>query len=97
VATGTTGGYLLGFVVAAALVGHLAERQQDRSVVTAIPAFLAGTVVIYLFGVPWLANELDVGVTRAMELGMVPFVIGDLLKVVLAGMALPTAWRMASR
>jgi biotin transport system substrate-specific component len=96
-ATGATGGYLFGFVVAAALVGHLAERQQDRSVVTAIPAFLAGTVVIYLFGVPWLANELNVGVTRAMELGMVPFVIGDLVKVVLAGIALPTAWTMAGR
>jgi biotin transport system substrate-specific component len=93
-ATGTTGGYLLGFVVAAALVGHLAERQQDRTVVTAIPAFLAGTVV-YLFGVPWLANELNVGATRAMELGMVPFVVGDLAKVVLAGVALPAAWRMA--
>ncbi|MEX1208553.1 MAG: biotin transporter BioY [Acidimicrobiia bacterium] len=94
-ATGATGGYLLGFVAAAALVGYLAERQQDRSVVTAIPAFLAGTVVIYLFGVPWLANDLNVGVTRAMELGMVPFVVGDLVKVVLAGVALPTAWRMA--
>lgn len=94
VATGATGGYLLGFVVAAAFVGYLAERRQDRSVVTAVPAFLAATAVIYLFGVAWLANVLDVGAVEAMELGMVPFVIGDLVKIALVGLALPVAWRL---
>jgi biotin transport system substrate-specific component len=97
VATGATGGYLIGFVVAAALVGHLAERRQDRSVATAIPAFLAGTAVIYLFGVTWLAGNLGVGATEAMELGLVPFVIGDLVKVALAGVALPAAWKLVER
>ena len=94
VATGATGGYLVGFVVAAALVGYLAERGQDRNVVTAVAAFLAGSAVIYLFGVTWLAASLDVGATEAMELGLVPFVVGDLVKVALAGIALPAAWRL---
>jgi biotin transport system substrate-specific component len=96
VVTGATGGYLVGFVVAAALVGYLAERGQDRTVVTALVAFLAGSAVIYLFGVTWLAASLDVGATEAMELGLVPFVIGDLLKIALAGLALPLAWRLAA-
>ena len=93
-ATGATGGYLFGFVIAAAVVGALAERRHDRSVLTAVPAFLTGTVIIYLFGVAWLAQYLDVGATEAMELGLVPFVIGDLIKATLAAVLLPTAWRL---
>jgi biotin transport system substrate-specific component len=95
VATGATGGYLVGFVVAAAVVGHLAERGQDRSVVTAVPAFLMGSAVIYLFGVAWLAAYLEIGATEAMGLGLTPFVIGDLVKVALAGVLLPAAWRLS--
>ena len=97
VVTGATGGYLVGFVAAAWLVGYLAERQQDRTMITAIPAFLAGTVVIYLFGVTWLATNLGVSATEAMELGLVPFVMGDLLKAALAGTLLPAAWKLAKK
>lgn len=97
VATGATGGYLVGFVVAAALVGYLAERRQDRSVVSALAAFLAASVVIYVFGLAWLAHSLDVGTARAMELGLAPFVLGDLAKVALAGVTLPAAWRWLGR
>jgi biotin transport system substrate-specific component len=94
---GPTGGYLVGFVLAAWFVGFLAERRQDRKVTTAIPAFLAGSAIIYLFGVTWLAYDLGVSATEAMELGLVPFVIGDLLKVALAGALLPAAWRLLDR
>jgi len=94
VVTGATGGYLVGFIAAAAAIGYLAERRQDRTVATAIPAFLSGTAVVYLFGVAWLANSLSIGAIEAMELGLVPFVIGDLVKVALAGVALPTIWRL---
>ena len=97
VATGATGGYLAGFIVAAWAVGTLAERGQDRTVASAIPAFLAGTVVIYLFGVPWLAHELGVSWQRAFELGAVPFLVGDLVKIALAGVLLPGAWHVARR
>lgn len=96
-ATGATGGFLIGFVVAAWVVGNLAERQQDRSMVTAVPAFLTGTIVIYLVGVPWLANVLGVSWLRAVELGAAPFVIGDLVKAALAGALLPAAWRTVRR
>lgn len=93
-ATGATGGFLIGFVAAAWVVGDLAERRQDRTMVTAIPAFLTGSVVIYLFGVPWLAGVLGISWTRAVELGLAPFVVGDLAKAVLAGALLPAAWKL---
>lgn len=84
-ATGATGGYLLGFVLAAALVGRLAERTRDRQLLTSIPAMLAGSAVIYGVGIPWLAARLGVSGTKAVELGMAPFLIGDALKLVAAG------------
>jgi biotin transport system substrate-specific component len=94
---GTTGGYLVGFVVAAWIVGFLAERSQDRTIASAVPAFLSGSLVIYLFGVPWLAHALDVGWVEAAGLGAVPFVIGDLVKAALAGTLLPLGWKLANR
>lgn len=94
VATGATAGYLVGFVAAAWVVGRLAERHQDRDPWTAIPAFLFGSAIIHLFGVPWLANVLDVSWTRAAELGSYPFIVGDLIKVGLAGVLLPASWRL---
>lgn len=97
VATGATGGYLAGFIVAAWVVGTLAERGQDRTVLAALPAFLMGTVIIYLFGVPWLAHSINVSWQEAVELGAVPFVIGDLAKVALAGILLPGAWQLTGR
>ncbi len=98
-ATGATGGYLFGFMVAAWAVGHLAERGQDRTIATAIPAFLAGSAVIYVFGVSWLYLSIDSidTMTAALAAGFTPFVIGDLAKVVLAGVLLPLAWRIADR
>ena len=93
VATGATGGYLAGFVVAAWAIGRLAERHQDREFWTAVPAFLFGSVIIHLFGVPWLAHVLDVSWSEAAELGSYPFIAGDLIKVALAGIVLPGAWR----
>lgn len=97
VVQGTTGGYLIGFVVAAWIVGALAERDQDRTVSSAVPAFLTGSVVVYLFGVPWLAHVLGIGWVEAAGLGAVPFVIGDLVKAGLAGVLLPLGWRLADR
>ncbi len=97
VVRGATGGYLIGFIVAAWQVGKLAERRQDRTVPTAIPLFLLGSVVIYLIGVPWLAAGLGVTGTEAMELGLVPFIVGDLLKVAIAGLLLPGTWALVTR
>ena len=82
-------------MVAAAAIGHLAERKQDRTITTALPAFLAGTVVIYLFGVTWLMVALQTDLADALVKGLVPFVVGDLLKIALAGTLLPAAWKLA--
>lgn len=96
-ASGATGGYLVGFVIAAALVGYLAERGQDRSLATSISAMLAGTAVVYLFGVIWLGHVIQADAVTALEKGMLPFVIGDGLKLLAAGALLPLAWRLAPR
>ncbi|GMR02323.1 MAG: biotin transporter BioY [Acidimicrobiia bacterium] len=96
VATGATAGYLVGFVAAAWVIGLLAERGHDRSVPFAIPAFLAGNAIIYLFGVPWLIVAVPAidSVSAALIAGFVPFVVGDILKIVAAGLLLPAAWKM---
>lgn len=99
VATGATAGYLVGFIVAAWIVGALAERGQDRRVWSAIPAFLAGNAVIYLFGVPWLLYSVEAFSTmpEALAAGFTPFVIGDIVKIVAAGLLLPVAWRFVDQ
>ncbi len=94
---GATGGYLAGFVVAAALSGWLAERRWDRRFASAVAALLTGNVVIYAFGLPWLAHVADAGFERTLELGLYPFVVGDVLKLYLAGALLPTAWQLVAR
>jgi biotin transport system substrate-specific component len=94
---GPTSGYLFGFVIAAAIVGRLAEATADRRVRTAIPAFVAGSAVIYAFGVIGLMVTLDIGLGEAFALGVVPFIIGDALKAVGAGLLLPAAWRVSGR
>ena len=91
-ATGASAGYLVGFVIAAAVVGALAERRHDRSLLTCVPAMLAGTAAIYAAGCIWLAHSLGVPGTKAIELGLVPFIIGDTLKLLLAGVSLRSAW-----
>ena len=92
-----TGGYLWGFVVAAAVVGWLARRGWDRSFRSAIGAMLIGEIVLYAIGVPWLMGALDLPLQKALELGLYPFVIGDTLKLLLAAAVLPSAWRFLGR
>ena len=89
-----TGGYLWGFAVAALVVGVLSQQGWDRSIRSSIGAMLLGQIVIYAFGVPWLAHALDVSGAKALELGLYPFVVGDVVKLLVAAGALPTAWRL---
>lgn len=95
--TGATGGYLIGFIVAAAVTGFLAERGWDRHLRSSIGAMLTGNVIIYLFGLPWLAAVVNTGFTKTLEAGLYPFIPGDLIKLYLAAMALPGAWRLLGR
>ena len=89
---GATGGYLIGFVAAATLTGYLAERGLDRKLTSAIGAMFLGNVIIYLCGLPWLAVDLNVNFAKTMEYGLNPFIAGDIIKLCVAGAALPTAW-----
>jgi len=96
VVTGATGGYLIGFIVAAWVVGALAERKQDRSIVSAIGAFFIGSAIIYGFGVTWLYASVGSITTweAAFTAGVIPFLIGDGIKIALAGLLLPAAWKL---
>jgi biotin transport system substrate-specific component len=97
VVSGATGGYLIGFVLAAVLTGYLAERRWDRRLSSSIAAMLTGNVLIYLVGVPWLARVAALGLEESLEQGLYPFVVGDLLKLYLAGALLPAAWKLVDR
>lgn len=94
VAAGGTAGYLIGFILAAALVGWMAEHRQDRTFATMFTAFILGSAVIYAFGVTGLMIALDMSPAAAVEAGVVPFLLGDLIKAAAAGLLLPGAWRL---
>lgn len=88
-----TGGYLVGFVVAAFAVGLLAQRQWDRSMLSTIAAMLIGNAIIYAFGLLWLGTLIGWD-KPVLALGMVPFLLGDLAKVLIAAALLPTLWKL---
>jgi len=91
---GPTGGYLIGFVVAAAVCGYLAERGWDRRAATTFAAMLIGNLLIYACGVAWLGAV--VGWDKPLlAWGVLPFLPGDALKIALAVVALPGAWKAA--
>jgi biotin transport system substrate-specific component len=94
VVLGATGGYLLGFLPAAYLIGLAARQGQDRRVTRALPLFAAGQLVIFAVGVPWLAVVADLSATQALEAGFYPFLLGGLVKAAIAGLLLPGAWRL---
>ena len=100
--SGSTGGYLLGFIAAAALTGWLAERGWDRRYSSSISAMLSGNVVIYAFGLLWLhhwlaAHGFGSSWQTTLEDGLYPFVAADLVKLYLAAAALPLAWKIVRR
>jgi biotin transport system substrate-specific component len=94
---GATGGYLVGFVIAAALVGRLAELGWDRRMAGAIAALAVGNFVIYLVGVPWLMAVAHYDLPTGISKGLTPFLFGDALKLVLAAIAFPVAWWVVGR
>lgn len=99
--TGATLGYFVGFMVAAAVVGYLAERRNDRNFVSSMSAMAMATVAIYACGATWLSLHLNIpfaaGETNAISLGVTPFLVGDVLKMALAGAIAPAVWALASR
>lgn len=94
---GASGGYLIGFIVAAAIVGRLAELGWDRKIVGAIGAMLIANAVIYVIAVPWLAIAAGYGPEEAIQKGFLAFVVGDAIKLALAAAAFPAAWWVVGR
>ncbi len=88
---GPTGGYLAGFVVAAAVCGRLARQGWDRKIATAAAAMVIGNLIIYALGLTWLT--IQIGLANAITYGLLPFLVGDALKIALGTCALPVAWR----
>ncbi len=98
---GPTGGYLVGFMLAAALVGWLAQREWDRRWLGTLVAFVGGTVVIYVFGLPWLYISLiNLHVPNTLNYtlahGLYVFLIGDTAKAIFAAVLLPVVWRLVA-
>lgn len=91
---GATGGYLVGFIFAAGLIGWMAENRQDRTFPKMFTAFIAGSSVIYVFGVVGLMIATGWPLVEAVEKGVVPFLLGDLIKAAAAGLLLPGLWRV---
>ncbi|MBL7161805.1 MAG: biotin transporter BioY [Anaerolineales bacterium] len=91
--TGATGGYLVGFVGAAFVVGWLAEQGFDRDIRTALLPFLVGEMIIYTFGLIWLTIYVG-DMSSALSLGFHPFLVGDAIKIALAVLLLPGAWKL---
>jgi len=94
---GATGGYLVGFLAAAAITGRLAEMGWDRNTLGAIAAMLIGNVAIYLVGVPWLAVALGVDLPTAIALGLTPFIVIDAIKLLAAAGTFRASWWVVGR
>ena len=92
IASSASFGYIVGFFVCSVLVGMLAKAGWDRKAVGTIATMVLGNIVIYAFGVAWLAASIHVGMSKAVSLGMTPFLAGDLIKIVVATALLPGAW-----
>ncbi len=89
-----TGGYLVGMLVASALVGWLADRGWDRNALRSLPTMVLGNVVIYACGYFWLQHALGLSANQTWHAGVRPFLPGDALKIVLAAGLLPIAWKV---
>lgn len=92
---GPTGGYLAGFLVAALLTGHLADRGHGRGLVSALALMLVGEVVIFVLGTAWLA--MIIGSGKAISAGLLPFIPAEILKSAIGATVLATAWKQARR
>jgi biotin transport system substrate-specific component len=101
---GPTGGFLIGFVLAAAIVGYAADRGWSRSFIKLFGAMIVADVVVFALGFVWLAwfatlssGATSLGIATAFSAGVAPFLLGDLLKIVLAALAVPAVWELVER
>jgi biotin transport system substrate-specific component len=93
---GPTGGYIIGFIIAAGLVGYLAEKGWDRNAFTMFAATLLGGAILYVPGLAWLYMFVG-NLSDTLAGGLTPFIIGDIVKALLAAIAFPAAWLLTHR
>ncbi len=91
-----SGGYIVGFILAAIVVGYLAERRWDRGPWVQL-SMLIGTALVYVPGLYWLGHKFHFSFNTTLEKGLYPFIVGDLMKLLIAAMALPGAWAIVDR
>ena len=89
--SGPTGGYIVGFILAAALVGYLAEKGWSRDIPKMVMAALLGAIVLYIPGLVWL-HQFANGWSQTFEWGITPFILGDVVKAVIAALGFQVAW-----
>ena len=94
---GATGGYLIGMLVATFVLGQLARFRLDQKFLTALPSMLIGTVITFSFGLVWLHQFTGQTWSWTIEKGLAPFIVGELLKIAIAGTSLPAIWRVINR
>lgn len=97
IVAGATGGYLVGFLLAAAIVGRLAELGWDRNLLGSVGAMLLGDIAIFAIGVPWLAVSVHQPLAWGVANGLTPFLGAEVLKFALAAGAFPVAWWIVGR
>ncbi|MEO5982548.1 MAG: biotin transporter BioY [Pedococcus sp.] len=90
-------GYIIGFVAAGALVGWLAQRGADRTVARTAATMVLGSLVIYAIGLPYLMATTGMDLQTGLAKGVVPFLVGDAIKVAAAAGLLPAAWKLVQR
>ena len=94
---GATGGYLVGMLVATFILGQFARFRLDQKFLTALPSMLIGTVITFSFGVVWLHEYTGQSWSWTISAGLTPFIIGEALKIAIAGTSLPAMWRLVNR
>ncbi len=90
-------GYIIGYLVAAIAVGFLARRRADRTFLGTFGMIAIGSLIIYAFGLPWLMGFLGVDLAQGLQLGVVPFLVGDLIKTAAAALLLPATWKLVNK
>ena len=94
---GATGGYLIGMLVATFVLGQLARFRLDQNFLTALPSMLIGTITTFAFGLVWLHQYTGQSWDWTIKAGLTPFIVGEVLKIAIAGTSLPVVWRFVNR
>lgn len=94
---GPTGGYLIGMLLAAWVLGSLAGRKWDQRLISALTTMFIGNLIIFTFGLIWLKSYTGKDWAWTINAGLTPFIFGEILKIAIAGTALPTVWKVVGR